>query len=297
MTSKRNTGAGVLRVTANALLHGFSQIYCQRSALTGAALLLALCVAMPQMAATACLALAIATLCGLILSWSYSDVADGLYGYNAALCGAGLAASFQAGSILLLWAAAAGVLCATATHLLRQWVKLPVLTSPFIMVMLLAVWLGPQSGLQVLAADGQHYTGLAAFTLHAVAQISFIGGTLSPLLGLLVLAALALHHRRAAMWAMAAGLSVWCAAMPGTALDSYLPGITLNCMLSAICLTVNRRGLNARCGGIAATAGIGLVCAALSLKVFTLPFVAACWIVLASTREEKEEVPVMALAG
>ncbi|MFZ6645694.1 urea transporter [Undibacterium sp. TJN25] len=273
-------------IAAHVVLHGFSQIYCQRSVFTGATLLTLMYAAAPQMAFAACLALGTATLCALALRAPRTDIANGIYGYNAALSGAGLAAGFQPGLALLLWIGVAGVFCAVATRVLRQKGGLPVLTSPFIAVMLLANWLGPLAGLQMVEAggnEGNHHT-LPAFVLHAFAQASFLD---SPVAGLLVLAAVTRRHRQAAVWAVAAGLSVWCASTPGTGLDAYLTGITLNCMLSAICLTENRRGLNGRIGGIAATAGIGLLCASLELRVFTLPFVAACWVVLRSTREER----------
>jgi len=267
---------------AHSSLNSFAQIYCQRSAWFGAILLLALCVSGAALAMAGCMGLAIANLCAVLLRAPRADIRNGVYGYNAALCGVGLAAVYHAGAGLLLWIGAAAVFCALATHLFLRWGGLPVLTLPFILGTLLVAQLGPATGL--LLQPGEGGGGPAPFfAFHALAQVCFID---SPALGALILAALAFHRRHSAMWVLTAALiawgagsaaaGVWSAAIPGP----YMTGMALNCMLTAICLTAHRHKPSVLLSGILATALLGLAAAALDLRLLTLPFVVASWAAL-----------------
>ncbi|HTD04536.1 urea transporter [Undibacterium sp.] len=287
-TAQLNKFSSGIGAAIQCSLKSFAQIYCQSSAWFGAGLLLALSMSGATLAVAGCAGMAIANGCALALRARRADLADGVYGYNAALCSVGLAATYQADTGLLLWIAAAGLACAMATHAFLRWGRLPALTLPFVAIMLLAAWLAPLTGLHLLANGGKAYYSLPVFAFHAWAQICFID---SPALGMLLLAALAWQRWHSAIAALCAALLAWGLAAAGAGIwpmdvHPHLTGIALNCMLSAVCLTANRRSRPVCLLGMAVTAGLGLVCAVLDLHLFTLPFVAASWVILQATKAD-----------
>ncbi|MES2070011.1 MAG: urea transporter [Pseudomonadota bacterium] len=275
---KIKTGLGCSVKTA---LAGIGQIYFQPTPLSGAAILLALCLTRAELAAACLLGVGIASLLAWACGFSRSLLTSGLYGYNAALTSAGLCALYQPNLALLGWICAASIATTMLSHAFLRWQRLPALTLPFVLAMLLAHAVGPVGGLLAQAkASNAGLQGPLSFLLLALAQVSFIGHAA---LGVPVLAALALHCRQQALSATAGGLLAWCCLAAGAAMwpDSIITlntgAIGLNCILAAQGLAAAGRAWRWRIGG--ALASLLLCCCAtqLGLAYFTLPFILASW--------------------
>ncbi len=295
-------GLSRFKTSTNAIvesvLNGIAQIYFQPSVLTGAVLLFALYATRPALALAALAGVAIANLSAYALHLPPQRIRNGLYGYNAALSSIGLCALYlpadfpdslaaiQPHASLLAWVAAASIAGMAATHALLRWSRLPALTLPFVVTMLLATLLGEKTGLLLQAAPAAASAGpLIEYQFYALAQASFIG---SAPLGMLVLAALAAYRWHEAVWALLGAGLAWCALTAASAqwpeagpyLQLQAIGMGLNCALAAQGLTVHRRSWSWRLAGVAVTMALSVAFAVCGFACFTLPFVLASWIVM-----------------
>jgi urea transporter len=272
--------------SVNAVLVGFGQIYLQASATTGAVVLLCLWLTGSAVASAALLCAAIAQLLAYLLQFPKRRLRDGLYVYNAALCGAGLVALYRPGPALLLWIAAAAVACVFLSHFLLRWGRLPVYTLPFVLVMLAAQHLGDLAGLERLPALATLPAALFQLS-YALAQVSFVGNAA---LGMLVLTALAAHRWHDALHCLCAGALAWLmlaaaqAAWPTPLLANASIGIELNCMLAALGLAAAGLPRPWRALGVLLCLSLGSCAALLGWPCYTLPFILANWCVLLAAK-------------
>lgn len=243
------------------LLEAIGHVYFQGAPATGAAILCCMFLASPAMGLGCVLGGASALLAARMLGGA--PAAHGLYACNAVLTGAGLAALYHCTPALLAWIVAGGIATTLATHLFRRCGKLPALTAPFVLWMLLA----DAAGLARLPAGAAG--GLAAPFL-AVGQIGFIG---HPALGTLVLLALWLENWRHGAWALAA-------AMLALAPTGQEAGMGVNCVLVVLGLRASGIAWPVRCAAAAGAAMLCLLLGATGAPYFTLPFVMATWLAL-----------------
>jgi len=251
------------------LLTQVAQIYFEKSALTGLVIVAALAVVQPWAAVgmgwASLVALAVARLARL----DRVSGDSGVYGYNAALTGAGLLSMFTPEPRVFVYLT---VVSAVGTLLSARWLrwgKLPPLTILFVLAMWGALGLEDRLG-DRMALPGCP-TG-AAMIPCGIGQVTFIGGALP---GLCVWAAIVWFARSAGLWL---GLG---AALGGGGGLLWAPaqaiGLAVNVGLTMQALTVFRRGALVRgLGGSLAAAGC-LGGAWIELSYFTLPFNIATW--------------------
>ena len=252
------------------LLSSIGQIYFQSSPIFGAALLLCLYLSDPALALGCALGACAASATAWILAFPDEDRRQGLYSYNGALSGAGLAALYQFSSALLAWIVLAGVLTALLSRAVQR-TGVPVLTSLFVLVMWLTAAAAPQIGLQALAM--QPVAPLQATLTHLlepVANISFVRGGA---LGALVCIVLASRNWRQGAW-----LSL--GAVLGFLAPAAAAGAGVNCALTLLGLCVHRRSWPWRLGGGAVCVVFCMAFSAAGIAAFTAPFVLTTWLVL-----------------
>jgi urea transporter len=273
-------------------LAGIGQLYFQSSPLFGALLLGCLYLTSPAMAAGCLLGVCVANGTAWVLDFPADERNAGLYGFNSALSGVGLCAGYQCNVALVCWITLAGMATAMLTRALVSR-RLPALTFLFVLVMWLAGGLGPASGLEpeltAQPAGAASGCGLAplAYVFCAVGQASFVG---TFPLAMLIWTALARRCWHLGVWTLGGGALAWgtlsfaalvAPAWPAAALTA---GAGVNCALTLLGLTVHGRDWRWRCAGGVASIGLCVVCAALGLAFYTLPFVLAVWLVLALSR-------------
>lgn len=119
----------------NDVLRGFGQVFFQNSPISGALFLIGLFVGGWAMGGYALLAVVVSTLTAYWLGIARSAISAGLFGYNAALVGVGLAFYLDDNSMLPLYVIfgglAACIVSAAVGNLLSQW-GIPALTGPFV---------------------------------------------------------------------------------------------------------------------------------------------------------------------
>lgn len=267
-----------------ASLRGIGQIFFQENAWTGLLLLAGIAMNSLTMAAGAALGAGAATLLALTFDDSEGR-ASGLYGFNGALTGVAVLAFVapHPGA----WALA--IIGAAWTALMaRLWGRvcvLPPYTAPFVLSTWGLLYAASGLGLPAMpAADLPAVTELG-IVLRGVGQVVFQGNAWS---GLVFVIALAVHSRRAGVWALiASALGMACARLSGLPTDMIAMGLYgFNAVLAAEAL---RTALPGRFG-IPSVLGVVLTVAmtyafqradALSL---TAPFVLSTWMVLLLAR-------------
>ncbi|GGC94226.1 urea transporter [Undibacterium terreum] len=272
------------------ILNGISQIYFQASPLTGAVLLLALYVSKPALALAAVAGAVGANLLAYAMRLPHQQIRQGVYAYNAALSGVALCAMYQMNMALLVCLLVAIAASVAGAQLLPRWSRLPLLTAPFVLIMLSAGIAEHQTGyllrLVLSANTVAAPTSLIEYAFYALARASFIA---TAPLGMLVFAALARQHWHQAIWALLGTVAAWLllAAIDASGdadlqqfFSLHAMGLGLNCALAAQCLCVQQRAWQWRLAGIVLTLLLGMLCAACGFSCFTLPFVLACWTVL-----------------
>lgn len=263
-----------LRQIASQLLVQVAQIHFQRSALTGLVMLAALASVSRWAAAGAAAASVTALITARLLRQDGAAAWAGLFGYNASLTGAGLLSLYAPSFRLFAYLIAVSAISTAVSARWVRWGRLPALTLQFVLAMWGAAALGGVLGSRVPldGCDG----GLETRWLCGIGQISFIAGTLP---GLCVWAALTWHDRRGGLWlALGAGAGLLLAQLPGIEAQSI--GLMVNLALIAQGLTVFGRSTAMRILGLALGAGLCLLCGALRLTYFTLPFNLATWTIL-----------------
>jgi len=268
-----------------AVLNGFSQIFLQAHPGCGLLILLAIALHAPGLMIGATVGALVGTFSAVALSYRKSDIAIGLYGYNAALLGL-LFVLLLGLSTLTLGLIALG---SVVTNLLqvrlmaamreRNW--LPGFTLPFVLFGWLALGLAGALELVTparldapLILDGQ---GLLFAVASGIGQVIFLG---QPLAGLLVLVAVWLADRRAAAWMLCGsvgGLALVLAA--GGSEQQALAGLAgYNPALAALAVSQVHRSWVAPLLAIIAAVLLRAGFDRLGLPPLTMPFIMACWL-------------------
>ncbi|WP_312680615.1 urea transporter [Stutzerimonas nitrititolerans] len=274
-----------------AVLNGFSQIFLQAHPGCGLLILLAITLHAPGLMIGAMVGALVGTFSAVALGYRKSDIAIGLYGYNAALLGL-LFVLLLGLSALTLGLVALG---SVVTNLLqvrlmaamreRNW--LPGFTLPFVLFGWLALTLAGALELVTparldapLILDGQ---GLLFAVASGIGQVIFLG---QPLAGLLVLVAVWLADRRAAAWMLCGsvgGLALVLAA--GGSEQQALAGLAgYNPALAALAVSQVHRSWVAPLLAIIAAVLLRAGFDRLGLPPLTMPFIMACWLVALGRR-------------
>ncbi|WP_313101275.1 urea transporter [Stutzerimonas nitrititolerans] len=274
-----------------AVLNGFSQIFLQAHPGCGLLILLAIALHAPGLMIGATVGALVGTFSAAALGYRKSDIAIGLYGYNAALLGL-LFVLLLGLSTLTLGLIALG---SVVTNLLqvrlmaamreRNW--LPGFTLPFVLFGWLALGLAGALELVTparldapLILDGQ---GLLFAVASGIGQVIFLG---QPLAGLLVLVAVWLADRRAAAWMLCGsvgGLALVLAA--GGSEQQALAGLAgYNPALAALAVSQVHRSWAAPLLVIIAAVLLRAGFDRLGLPPLTMPFIMACWLVALGRR-------------
>ncbi|MBG7024881.1 urea transporter [Pseudomonas aeruginosa] len=274
------------------LLRGISQVFLQGDPRLGLACLLAIAVGAPPLLAGALLGGALGPLLARLLRCPDSDIAAGLYGYNAVLIGMLLAFRF-AWSPGLLALVALGCLASVALqrlflHGLRQRRWLPPYTLGFVLNGWWLVPLGTWLGLAPAVPGGCFncaWSGtaeLAALPL-GIGEIIFLG---EPLAGLLVWLGLLLVSRPSAAWALAgAAASLPLAWLLGYDWPSALAGLYgLNAALAGLALALRYRTPWPALLGIGLAVALQPLFGLLGLPALTAPFILACLLCIGGAR-------------
>ena len=270
-------------------LTAIAQIYFQDSPIFGTVLLLCLYLSGPALALGCVLGAGGAALAAWVLRLPSERRDNGLYGYNGALTGIGLSASYQLDGTLLLWIAAAGGLTAGLTYAAER-ARVPPLTLPFVVTMWLAAAAGPGFGLHGLTTPASS-CGMSAvsYLFCSMGQAAFIG--IAPL-GMLLWAALARRHWHLAIWALSGAalswLTVTLASHPwpgfgfGLGLDvgveAQAAGAGINSTLAMLALGSSGCRWPSRLAGAALSIALSIALGIAGLPYYTLPFILATWL-------------------
>lgn len=259
-------------------LTAIGQIYFQDSPIFGTVLLLCLYLSGPVLALGCALGVGSASLAARALKLPKERRDNGLYGYNGALTGIGLCASYQLGGTLLLWVAAAGALTAVLTYAAER-ARIPPLTLPFVLMMWLA---GASNGLQEVAPlAGACGTSAVSYLFCSMGQAVFIG--IAPL-GMLLWAAMARRRWHMAMWGLSGAALSWLAIAlagqlwPGSGIEAHAAGAGINATLAMLALSASQSRWPLRLAGAALSIALSVGLGDAGLAYFTLPFILATWL-------------------
>lgn len=294
-------------------LRGAGQVMLQNNPLTGLLFIVgifwgAVAAGSVAIGIGAVAALLLSTLTAMLLHVERESLNQGLYGFNGALVGIGVATFLQ--NTLLMWvylalgAAFSTVVMLAITNLLRTW-KMPALTFPFVLttwLLVLAVYqfthlpaesLGPPSLALGGSLLGAHASLTAGFLLTGwatgVAQVFLINNIIT---GIIFVVALAVNSWQAMMLALAgSAVGLLVALVFGANAHSIGAGLYgFSAVLTAIALgSVFYRlsftvALYAIAGAIATViiqAALNTALSPVGIPTFTAPFVLATWLFLA----------------
>ncbi|WP_166726897.1 urea transporter [Crenobacter cavernae] len=269
------------------LFRQIGQIHFQRSALSGLAIVLALASVNLWAAIGAVFASAVALATAKFARLPRAPRYDGLYGYNAALTGAGLLSFFAPGLEVFGYLGVVSAVTALVSSRWVAWGRLPALTIQFVLAMWLALALGDALGAR-LSPPGCENGWTSIFC--NVGQVTFISG-LWP--GLVVLLAFAWHDKHEALWLAIGAAFAWLASnvldafAPGLRAGEQLVGLAVNAALVGQGLTVFGRGVAVRVAGIVLSVPVCLALGAFAIPYFTLPFNLVTWALLIASAERK----------
>lgn len=157
------------------ILKGIGQIMLQESVYTGLLFLIGIFYGSLEMGIAVLLASCCGTITARVLKYDKIEIAQGIYGFNAALVGAGLAFYFK--PVLVLWLAV--VIGSILAVVIQHWFnrkRIPVYTLPFILVcwffiyILENVFLAPRTVSLNTVIDSKPY---AVFALRGFGQVIF----------------------------------------------------------------------------------------------------------------------------
>ncbi|MEJ4100555.1 urea transporter [Corynebacterium mastitidis] len=288
----------IVATLSRPLLASLSQIYLVESRLAGLAILLALALASPRLAAGALLGIAVALAVAVLVAalrdpgprrdlWARAG--SGLWGYNGALLGILVSTRCEPGWAWAGWIAAAAA-CASALYLLAERPAarrgLPLLTAPFCAVGTALLPALPPAA-SAPAPEGPALAGIPA----AFSQVVLASGAG---VGLLILAGLALSSRPAAAWG-AAGAVASLPLLLAVPAGEYAGGAWAYCpLLVALALGTAVPGGEGRRGwrhralpvllGVTLATLMQAALQGLGWPVLTWPFVAATWGIVAVER-------------
>lgn len=272
------------------LLRGFGQIMLQGSALTGVLFILGIGVGSLPMLIGALMGALSGLLSARLLRLETSVISQGLYGFNAALVGLAMFFFHAPSAVLTVLVVAGAALTTVLMHGMRlKAASVPPLTAPFVLSTWLMLFVAShlQLPLQLPAAvleSADAEAGCFLAVLSGVGQVMFQNSWVA---GLLFLAGLALHSRRAAVCAaLGSWLGLLFALWLGFPEASAALGIySFNAALVAIAL-VPRFGINVfpTLLGILLSVWMTREFQMATVPALTLPFVLATWAVLAGAR-------------
>jgi len=283
-----------------AVLNGFSQIFLQAHPGCGLLILLAIALHAPGLMIGAMVGALVSTFSAVALGYRKSDIAIGLYGYNAALLGLlfvlllGLSALTL--GLIALGSVVTSLLQVRLMAAMRERNWLPGFTLPFVLFGWLALTLAGALDLVTparldapLILDGQ---GLLFAVASGIGQVIFLS---QPLAGLLVMGAVWLADRRAAVWMLygsVGGLALALAA--GGSEQQALAGLAgYNPALAALAVSQVHRSWVAPLLAIIAAVLLRAGFDRLGLPPLTMPFIMACWLVALGRRwEARRREPV-----
>ncbi|WP_312920051.1 urea transporter [Stutzerimonas nitrititolerans] len=274
-----------------AVLNGFSQIFLQAHPGCGLLILLAIALHAPGLMIGAMVGALVSTFSAVALGYRKSDIAIGLYGYNAALLGLlfvlllGLSALTL--GLIALGSVVTSLLQVRLMAAMRERNWLPGFTLPFVLFGWLALTLAGALDLVTparldapLILDGQ---GLLFAVASGIGQVIFLS---QPLAGLLVMGAVWLADRRAAVWMLygsVGGLALALAA--GGSEQQALAGLAgYNPALAALEVSQVHRSWVAPLLAIIAAVLLRAGFDRLGLPPLTMPFIMACWLVALGRR-------------
>lgn len=254
----------------------------QPSALTGGVFLL-LILSRSIEAFALCLAGALgSTACAFFLERSRRDYFEGLGGFNGGLLGLALGTFYPFGAGLLSLAFAGGGLAGLVRAGLSKILPVPPFTAPFVVLGWLSLVLAGAS-----EAPDPGSTGAAAGTGYALltnaSQVLFLQ---DPWSGGLVLVAVALHSRAAAMWVGVASLVAWLTAaalaLPAGPTAAGLLGY--NALILAAALQHRKTPAVLVVVGTVMSVLLSYAFLEAGLAPLSGPFVASAWVVIAVER-------------
>lgn len=276
-----------------ALLCSFAQIFLQNRPGFGLAVLLALLIGAPNLLGDALLGALVGNLVAQRRGYAQADIDAGLYGYNGALIGLLLSLKLDwtplVPLLILVAAGLSSLLQAYWLRAMRERDWLPAYTLPFVLTGWALPYIGSVLDLPLatnslpalpLASDWQ---ALAEGTLRGLGQVIFLD---HPLAGLCLLIGLGLNNAHSAAWALfAAGLPLALSMLSGPLASATLSGLQgYSPVLVAIALAQVYRRPWAPLIGIVLCLALQPGFAGLGLAALTMPFILACWLVLASTQ-------------
>lgn len=274
-----------------ATLRGIGQIFFQENAWTGLLLLAGIAVNSPTMAAGAALGAGVATLLALAFD-DGEGRASGLYGFNGALTGVAVLAFMAPHPGAWMLAMVGAVWTALMMRLWGRVCALPPYTAPFVLSTWVLLYVASGLGLPAApAADLPIVTEFGA-VLRGVGQVVFQGNAWS---GALFVIALAVHSRRAAVWALiASALGMACARASGLPTDLIAMGLYgFNAVLVAEALRIagpGRFGIPSVLGVVLSVAMTYVFQRAGALSL-TAPFILSAWVVLLLVRGLQRSSP------
>jgi len=260
------------------LLRGCGQMLFQPSALTGG-VFLALILTQSAAAFSMCLAGALgATLCAFFVEYPRRVYFDGLGGFNGGLLGLALALFYELSATLLVVGFAGGVLTGFARAGLERILPMPPFTAPFVGVAWLAFGM-----IELLALDPATLPAPDGSRLYALAtnasQVLFL---LNPWVGLMVIVAVLLHSRSAALWVAGASMVAWLTTLVlGLPDDLAAAGLLgYNALILAAALQHRGTFVPLAVAGVVASVWLTYVCFQFHFTPLSAPFVASAWLVI-----------------
>lgn len=264
------------------LLHGFSQIMLQKSAVTG----LFFVIGIGINSLTMMLGGIIATLSGLIIAklcrYDSELIGNGIYGYNAALVGIALFYFLPLSQLSLVLLVFASALSTIIMHYLLRLIPVnSVFTTPFIISTWLVLLLIDMAGINTSVAPFSTQASSDFYSLtRGLGQVMFQGYWLS---GVIFIIGLLFHSYQAAIWAViGSGLGMLTARVGSFSESNVLMGAYgFNASLVALALT-------ARYPNTPIPAVLGVMLSVLltrafevvSLPALTAPFVLTTWLII-----------------
>lgn len=270
----------VSRILVLPLLRGCGQMLFQPSVLTGGAFLL-LILSQSVSAAGMCLAGVLgSTLCAFRLEHPCRSYYEGLGGFNGGLLGLALSVFYEPSGLLLLTAVAGGVLTGVVRVLLVRALPVPPFTAPFIIVAWLAFGV-----LELAALDTVVPPVLDGWRIYAPAtnasQVLFL---FHPWVGVLVIAAVWLHSRRAALWVGGASVVGWLTTllfnMPAELAAAGLLGY--NGLILAAALKHRDTHILLVMAGVVLSVWLSRLFFEAGITPLSAPFVLSAWVVIAA---------------
>lgn len=262
-------------------LTGFGQVMLQNNALTGIIFITGLFACSSTMALGGLFGALSSVITAKLLKLKKEDIKDGLYGFNGALVGLALLATYRQGLACYILIAAASAISSVIMVLMLRWKDvLPPYTAPFIISSWGALFFGNIFGLNPADLQGVGFSGDFSAVLRGVGQVMFQDSWIT---GLLFVLALGVNSRQSAAWALiGAAAGIVCArgiGYPEHLTESGIFGF--NCVLAGIALGEKYKNRTIiPLAGIVLSVFIVRCFQIAGITPFTAPFVIATWIVI-----------------